>query len=180
MAELVHALHHDPFAPVLFNSPAVELTEEQKQYMWEIIQIGASDSRFAQKTYNSIIVILTAGSQPLPEVTSLSPNTAALGSESFTLTVSGKNFDPEAKIVWNGAVEPTVFVSDSQLTTGVNMGTAEAAVSIPVQVQNENGSLSNTQLFELTPANPVAQDVIRNLGDQNKSVTVSKSVEVKK
>jgi len=167
--DLVRPLHHDPFAPVLFSSPALELTEEQKQYMWEIVQVGASDSRFAQKMYNGIIVVLTTGTTPLPEVTSLSPNTAALGSESFTIHVTGKNFDPEAKIVWNGALEPTTFVSPTELTTGVNMGTAEVAMPIPVQVQNENGSLSNTQIFELTPAVPAAQDVIKNLGEQNKS-----------
>jgi hypothetical protein len=174
MAELVRPLHHDPFAPVLFSSPALELTEEQKQYMWEIIQLGASDSRFAQKTYNSIIVILTHGSQPLPQVNSISPTSAALGSESFDLHVSGANFDPEAKIVWNGAVEPTTFVSETELTTGVNMGTAEQAVQVPVQVQNENGALSNTQLFEFTPAAPTGLGVTERLGEQNKSVTVKK------
>lgn len=184
--DLVKPLHHDPFAPVLFNSPALDVTEEQRQYLWEVYQTGASDSRFAQKMYNATLSILTNGSVPMPEVTSLTPNTAALGSPSFTLHVIGKNFDTEAKIVWNGAVEPTIFVSPTELTTGVNMGTAEAAIQIPVQVQTSNGVLSNALLFTLTPEMPVAKDVIQGYAASNSPasnspvVTVTKSVEVKK
>ena|SRR6188768_3113607 len=153
--ELVRPLYHDPFAPVLFNSPMLEITEEQRQYMWEICQTAASDSRFAQKSYNALLVVLTKGSVRMPVVSSLSPNTAALGSESFTLHVHGENFDAQSQIVWNGGLEPTVFVSATELTTGVNMGTAQVAVDIPVQVQSIEGALSNSVLFTLTPEVPV-------------------------
>lgn len=175
MGDLVKPLHHDPFEPILYNSEALTITEEQRQYMWEVLQTGASDSRFAQKMYNACIVILTAGSTPVPEVTSLNPNTVALGSESFDIHVMGKNFDEQSHIVWNGAIEPTTRVSDSELTTQVNMGTAVNAVSVPVQVQSSKGVLSNSMLFEFTPAAPATTSVLKQ---QNESQQVRNEVMV--
>lgn len=150
--EPVKVLHHDPFNPILFNSPALEITEEQRQFLWEVYQTGASDSRFAQKMYNATLVILTTGSVEPPVVASLNPATAPLGSANFTLHVTGTGFGPQSKIVWNGGVEPTTFVSEGELTTMVNMDTAQQAVQIPVQVQNENGVLSNSLQFDITAA----------------------------
>jgi hypothetical protein len=90
---------------------------------------------------------LRARSRPI--VTALTPATAALGDPDFTLHVYGRGFDVDAVILWNGAPEATTRVSATELTTGVNMATAEVAMPIPVAVQDGDGSLSNTLMFTL-------------------------------
>lgn len=80
-----------------------------------------------------------AGEPVAPVVSSLNPNSAVLGSPSFTLRVLGSGFTPSSVIIFNGGEEPTTFVSPTEITTGVNMGTAGVAVAVPVKVRNANG-----------------------------------------
>ena len=91
-----------------------------------------------------------------PTVTSLVPSTAALGSPSFTLSVMGMGFTADCVILWNGSPEPTVVVSATELTTGVNMATAELAVTLPVAVRSgiseEDYAMSNELAFTFLPA----------------------------
>jgi len=87
-----------------------------------------------------------------PVVNSLNPSSAALGSPSFVLHVMGTGFDPASVIVWNGSNEPTTFVSPTEVTTSVNMSTAEVAMPIPVAVRNPDGVTSAAKTFTLTAA----------------------------
>jgi hypothetical protein len=87
---------------------------------------------------------------PPPVLTTLDPETAALGAPSFTLRVLGTGFVEGSTILWNGAPEPTSYVSATEVTTAVNMATAQVAMPIPVQVQNPDGALSNELTFTLT------------------------------
>jgi hypothetical protein len=90
---------------------------------------------------------------PVPAVlTSLVPPSAKLGDPSFTLHVHGTGFRPDSVILWNGGQEPTTYVSPTELTTGVNMATAEVALAIPVAVVNLPGVASNELTFDLQPA----------------------------
>jgi len=86
---------------------------------------------------------------PPPVVTALEPDTAVLGAPDFVLHVRGTGFAPEAVILWNGSPEPTTVVSDTELTTGVNMATAIVAVAIPVSV-TQGGVTSNARDFMFT------------------------------
>jgi len=140
----------DPFIPVLLESDPVQPSPEQLLYIKMILDKACSDSRFAEKAYASILLVLTSAKSIPPKVNSINPTSAALGSPSFTLHVMGEGFDDGAQIVWNGTVESTTRVSETELTTGVNMDTAEVAIDIPVQVQNPNGTISNIQTFSLT------------------------------
>jgi hypothetical protein len=79
----------------------------------------------------------------------LEPATAVLGSPDFTLHVRGSGFAADAVILWNGSPEPTTVVSPTELTTGVNMATAVAAVTIPVTV-TQGGVVSNALDFTFT------------------------------
>lgn len=87
-----------------------------------------------------------------PVVTALAPDTVALGAPSFVIHVHGTGFALDAVIVWNGSAEATTVVSDTELTTGVNMATASAAVTIPVLVRNGDGTESNARDFTFTEA----------------------------
>ncbi|MET0996769.1 MAG: hypothetical protein ABWY20_23095 [Mycobacterium sp.] len=88
-----------------------------------------------------------------PVVTALVPDTAAIGSPSFTLHVHGTGFAPDAVIVWNGSDEPTTVVSATEVTTEVNMATATAAVAVPVAVRHGD-VVSNALAFTFTEATP--------------------------
>ena len=54
-------------------------------------------------------------------------------------------------IVWNGFDEPTTVVSDTEVSTGVNMAVWFAPVAVPVQVR-AGGNLSNSLIFRFTEA----------------------------
>ena len=86
-----------------------------------------------------------------PVLTKLEPPSATLGSPSFTLRVLGTGFTETSVIVWNASVEETRYVSATELTTNVNMLTAEMAIPIPVHVRT-GAQNSNTMIFELLPA----------------------------
>ena len=87
---------------------------------------------------------------PPPVIASLVPATAALGAPNFTLHVMGTGFQSHDVILWNGAPEPTTFVSPTELTTLVNMATAQAAITLPVSVRPAVGGMSNSLDFTLT------------------------------
>ena len=57
-----------------------------------------------------------------PLLAGLTPQSAAAGSGSFTLMVTGKNFTPTTALQWNGASLVTTFVSDTQLQATVSSG----------------------------------------------------------
>jgi len=95
------------------------------------------------------------GSSPAlvpPVLASLVPPSAKLGDPSFTLHVHGTGFRPDSVIVWNGSPEPTTYVSATELTTSVNMATAEVALPIPVLARTIGGQDSNVLTFDLQPA----------------------------
>lgn len=154
MPVLVKALYQDPLSPVLFNSPALLVTEEQKMYIREVLSIGASDEQFADKMYRAITKILTGGSVKVQTVTSLTPNSAELGDTSFLLHVHGTNFTSLSKIVFNGGEEPTTFVSAGELTTIVDMSTVGAPITVPVAVMSEDGVISAPMNFTFTDGTP--------------------------
>lgn len=96
---------------------------------------------------------------PPPVLTSLDPSAAPLGSPNFTLHVRGTGFAGDDVIRWNGGVEPTTFVSSEELTTGVNMATAQVVLPIEVAVETTRGLVSNALIFDLggfPPAPPPA------------------------
>lgn len=147
---MVRALYQDPFSPVLFSSETLILSEEQKFYVNRILHTACSDTKFAEKAYAAIQFVLTGGSVSIPVVSSLSPSSAMLGSPSFTLHVVGTGFGVESVIVWNGGTELTTFVSDTELTTEIDMSTAQVAIDLPVSVQTGLGVMSNVMTFSLT------------------------------
>lgn len=151
----IRPLYRDPFNPVLLSADSKPLTPsaEQLGYIQAVLDIASSDSRFAQKAYDAIKLILLSGQAKVPLVTSLVPGTAEIGDPSFTLHVRGSNLVAGSVIIFAGQEEPTTHVSDSELTTGVNMAVWLGADTVPVMVQSPNGILSNESTFTfVTPA----------------------------
>ena len=85
---------------------------------------------------------------PVPSLTSLSPNTANPGGPAFTLTVNGSNFISSSTIQWNGANLATTYVSATQLTTAIpasyiaNASNATVTVFTPLPGGGTSNGLS--------------------------------------
>ena len=139
----------DPWTPVLKNSPSLHTTEEQELYIREVLEICCSDSAFAKKCYSALQHILTGATPVAPSVTSLSPSTAVIGDPSFDLHVIGTGFDDSSVILFNGLDEPTLFISETELSTGVNMSLWAAPATVPVSVKNDD-LVSESINFEFT------------------------------
>lgn len=96
--------------------------------------------------------ILTWLGKVAPTLATLVPASARIGDPSFTLHVHGADLTPGSVILWNGSPEPTAFVSPTELTTGVNMSTAEVPMEIPVAVEVSGVLVTNSLPFALLPA----------------------------
>jgi IPT/TIG domain len=87
-----------------------------------------------------------------PVLASLTPTTAQIGDPDFTLHVTGTGFTAASVIVFNGFDEPTTLVSDTEITTGVNMSVWLAPTApLPVVVRTD-GAVSNALSFTFTEA----------------------------
>jgi hypothetical protein len=68
---------------------------------------------------------------------SVSPPSIPHGGQSFTLTVSGSNFNTLSVVQWNGASRATTFVNSTTLTAIIQMADTAAAGSAKVTVSNK-------------------------------------------
>jgi uncharacterized repeat protein (TIGR01451 family) len=73
---------------------------------------------------------------PLPEITSLSPDTAIAGRPNLTLTVNGASFVGSSQVTWNGSPLATTFVNSNQLTAVAPAASLNAPGSANVAVAN--------------------------------------------
>ncbi len=89
-----------------------------------------------------------------PTITSLTPNTAPLGSPAIPLTVKGTNFQNGALIVWNGAQLTTTFVDPTTLTATIPATLLTAAGAFPVIVRNPDNLSSSPVNFQVTASTP--------------------------
>jgi hypothetical protein len=92
-----------------------------------------------------------APSGSAPTVTTLVPATVPLGAPNFTVRVLGTGFTPDPVIVWNGIDVPTTVVSDTEVTTDVDMAVWLAPATVPVAVR-AGGVESASVSFTFTPA----------------------------
>jgi len=138
----------DRFQPILLSSPPLEVSSEQLMYIEEILRTACSDSRFAQKAFVAITYVLTHGNDVVPEVSSISPNTAVAGSGVTPVNVMGKNFTSDSKVMVAGVEKPTTFMSETELSVSV-----DPIVPGEVQVAVLSGAyLSNSLPFTVTSA----------------------------
>ncbi|MFN0108882.1 MAG: beta strand repeat-containing protein [Blastocatellia bacterium] len=103
-------------------------------------------------TSNSLNIEIT---NPTPTLTTISPTSAAVGGQGFTLTVTGTNFVPGAAVQWNGNNRITTFVSGTQLTAQIPATDIASAGTATIRVVNPapGGGASNTASFTIaTPA----------------------------
>jgi hypothetical protein len=74
---------------------------------------------------------------PVPVLASLSPSSITHGGRSFTLTVTGSNYNAISLVQWNGAYRATTFVNSTTLTATIGAADIAAAGSALVTVSNQ-------------------------------------------
>ncbi|MGD0921458.1 MAG: choice-of-anchor D domain-containing protein, partial [Terriglobia bacterium] len=84
-----------------------------------------------------------------PEVTWLSPWSAAPGGPEFTLTVNGSWFTSNSVVRWNGSDRVTTFLSDTQLQATIPASDIAAQGSAQVTVYTPDAGTSKTLTFAI-------------------------------
>jgi sugar lactone lactonase YvrE len=109
---------------------------------------------------NTVPFAVTAPPVSTPTITSLSPNSAYVGSGNLTVTINGTQFISGAIVNVNGANQAATFVSAAQLTTTLTMAQLANAGTLTLMVINPDEGTSNAAAFtvlqaplQLAPAN---------------------------
>src|SRR6266852_2993830 len=89
---------------------------------------------------------------PIPAITTISPNRADTGGAAFTLTVNGRNFVTGSVVRWNGSDRPTAFISASQVSAQIPASDIAVAGTAAITVFNPapGGGASNSLTFTIT------------------------------
>lgn len=98
-----------------------------------------------------------------PLLSSISPQSAQLGSGALTLTVTGSNFVPTSIVNWNGTPLTTTFISGTQLTANVTASLVTSFGSAQITVTNTTpgGGTSTALPFSVYRVVPLdANDII--------------------
>ena len=119
---------------------------------WLIVALVACGLASACSDYNTNLSIQTSSST----LSFVSPSTASVGGQGFTITANGQGFTTGALILWNGAALNTTLVSSIQLTAPVpasdlaTAGTVQVAVQIPGSAQSATQNINNTTTTEVS------------------------------
>lgn len=90
----------------------------------------------------------------MPTLSSIAPMSAVAGSGSFTLTVSGTNFNSNSVVRWNGSNRPTTLISSTQLQATISASDIASAGTRTVTVYNSGaggGTTAQSATFTITP-----------------------------
>lgn len=98
---------------------------------------------------------------PIPSVSSLSPNNGVAGSGSFILSVNGSNFVGSSVVLWNNSPRPTTFVTPNVLTASIGAGdiAAAGAALITVSTPGPGGGISGGLPFTISGPAPLVSQV---------------------
>jgi hypothetical protein len=92
-----------------------------------------------------------------PDLESLEPDEADAGDAAdIVMHVHGIGFTPESVIYFNGLQEPTTFVSETEVTTGVKPSLFTVPAVCPVTVRNGNYESDALEFEFLDPEDPPA------------------------
>jgi hypothetical protein len=113
---------------------------------------------------NSVAFSVTAASNPVPVITTLSPTSVSAGSGQFTLTVNGSSFINGSVVQWNGSPRVTAFVNSGQLTATITAADVLTANVDLITVFNPapGGGTSNVVNFFVTTPIPSLSSLVPN------------------
>lgn len=118
--------------------------------------------------------------RPVPHITSIAPASIDANTTSFTLTITGTNFDASSLAYWYGSPLPTVVVSQTQITATVaptsvpTGGVYQVQVFTPETVPEQyDGGLSNIINFTAALDPTTAAELVCNQIDDYRKVYVN-------
>ena len=119
---------------------------------WLIVALLACGLVSSCQDYNTNLSIQTASSVLI----FVSPSTANVGGQGFTISANGRGFTTGAEILWNGKALTTTLVSSIQLTAPVpasyltTPGSVQVAVAIPGSAQSPTQNVYATVTTEVS------------------------------
>lgn len=115
------------------------------------IQVRKTDGSSNRINIDDISITDFSGTNPIPTLTTLSPNSATAGGNTFTLTLTGINFISTSSAQWNGTALTTTFASATKLTASVPASDIATAGTASVTVVNPapGGGTSNALTFTI-------------------------------
>jgi subtilisin len=113
-----------------------------------------SKNGLAKKRIQLAAAVNTFTPNPVPVMTSISPNKMEAGLPAFTLIVTGSKFAPNSVVRWKNSPRPTKYVSATQLRATISKTDIAAAGTAAVTVFNPApaGGTSAAATFTITPA----------------------------
>ncbi len=105
-------------------------------------------------------------STPTPTLLAISPSNASPGGSSFTMTATGTNFIPASggqcgsEICFNHRLQPTTFVSSTELTATIPAALIAEGGTVPVFIVSNCEVASNTLTFNIGTCSPVVTERI--------------------
>jgi hypothetical protein len=114
----------------------------------DTISVSVQNPQPGGGTSNSLSISVV---NPVPAITTISPNSAAQNTQGFLLTVNGTNFVPGATVQWNGVSKQTTFVSSTQLRAQIPASdlTTVGTPSVTVVNPSPGGGASNAVTFTI-------------------------------
>jgi uncharacterized protein (TIGR03437 family) len=96
------------------------------------------------------------GTNPVPQLGSLSPGSAGPGSQGFLMTANGSSFVQGTQLQWNGSARPTTYRSSTQLLAAISASDLTASGTAQITVFNPppGGGPSNALSFVIGAAPP--------------------------
>ena len=100
-------------------------------------------------TSSALTFTITAPLNPAPTLSSISPNSATVGSGAITITATGAGFVSSSVVQWNGANLQTGFGSSTSLTASVPASDLAAATtaSVTILTPSPGGGTSSPLTF---------------------------------
>ena len=101
---------------------------------------------------SSINQPVSSGSNPIPAITTIAPNSSVAGGAAFTLTINGTNFVAASTVNFGGSAPATTFVSSTQLTAAIPAASIASTGTPAVTVTNPapGGGTSKAINFTIT------------------------------
>ncbi len=108
---------------------------------------------------------------PVPQISSLSPDNANAEEAGFTLTVNGTDFVQTSSILWNDTALTTTYVSTTKLTADIPSTDLTTAGTAAVKVQNPSpgGGTSAAASFTINAPPRVAPTLVQTATHQTTS-----------
>ena len=133
---------------------------------------------FLNNTYEfstkSPAVTVVPAPNPVPVVTSLTPNHASTGGPSFTLTVIGTDFKSSSVVRWNGANRTTTYTSATELRASIDAAdvASPGTASVSVFTPEPGGGTSGTLSFTIDPPPSLSVNLTSVAGGAPVTVTL--------